>query len=102
MIEITINEEKQNLSDISPDWINRHIKGRESDGVPVCVTIRIKEPGIDLVLSCGECGSSSGGGGRQPNVEEQRVFSLWDRFDCGKKPINTGQLLSFLKQLENI
>lgn len=101
MIEITINEEKQKLSEINPDWIHRQIKGRENDGIPVCVTIRINEPGVDLVLSCGECGSS-GGGGRKPNIEEQRIFSLWDRFDCGKKPINTGQLVAFLKQLENI
>jgi hypothetical protein len=101
MIEITINEEKQNLSDINPDWINRQIKGREGEGIPVCVTIRVKEPGVDLVLSCGECGSSYGGG-RQVTVDEQRIFSLWDKFDCGKKPINTGQLVSFLRRLEII
>ncbi|MBU3056884.1 hypothetical protein [Pseudomonas indica] len=102
MIVIAINEERQNLSEINPDWIHRQIKGRENDGIPVCVTISVNEPGIDLMLSCGECGSSSGGGSRKPNVEEQRVFSLWDKFDCGKKPINTGQLVAFLKRLEDI
>ncbi|WP_415906031.1 hypothetical protein ACMXYX_11760 [Neptuniibacter sp. QD72_48] len=100
MIEITINEEKKRLSDINPDWIHRQVKGRENDDIPVCITISIKKPGIDLVLSCGECGSS-GSGGRAPNLEEKKVFDLWGKFNCGDRPINTGQLVAFLQQVSS-
>lgn len=99
MITIEINDSRQDLSDINPSWINEQVRKREADGLAVCLKIYIKEGNIDLVLSCGDCGAA-GGGGRQPNPEEQQIFELWDKFGCSDKPINPGKINAFLSQIK--
>jgi len=101
MITIEINESRQELTDINPSWINEQIRKREADGVAVCVRIYIKEGNTDLVLSCGDCGTNSGGSsGRKPNSDEQIIFDLWNQFGCDEKPINPGKITAFLNQVK--
>ncbi|ELA8197576.1 hypothetical protein RGL65_001559 [Vibrio parahaemolyticus] len=96
MIRVEINEERQELSKTNPDWITKQIKGRLDQSIPVCVKLYITLDNANLTLSCGDCPSGPGGG-RLPNEEEQRILSLWDKFGCGKKPINPGNIIAFLK-----
>lgn len=100
MIRIEINETRQDVADINPGWINEQIRKRQDDGVPICVKIFIQEGNVDLVLSCGDCGSQGGGGGRAPNSDEKRIFGLWDEFGCKEKPINPGKITAFLNRVK--
>lgn len=103
MIMISVNGDGRNLSDINANWIHEQIRERLKQGVPVCVQIHIEQSGINLSLSCGECGGYGGGGsGRAPNHQEQRVFDLWDELGCKHSPVNSGNIVAFLNQIKNL
>lgn len=100
MIQIEINGDKHNLSDIQPGRINEQVRKRQDDGVAVCLRVYVQQNNVDVVLSCGDCGSSSGRGGRRANPDEEKIFSLWDKFGCKEKPINPGKVIAFLNQIK--
>jgi len=101
MIEIIINEVKEDISNVNPSWIHDQIRSREKIGETVCVRILIKTSSMDIALSTPACPSSGGGGGRKLTTpDEQRVFALWDKFDLNCDPINSGKLNAFLQQVE--
>ena len=99
MITLEINNERHDLSDINSGWINEQIRKRQDDGVPVCLRIYVKQSNIDVVLSCGEC-SADGGGGRRANHDEEKIFSLWEKFGCKDSPLNPGKIIAFLNQIK--
>lgn len=37
--------------------------------------------------------------GRRANQEEE-IFSLWDKFGCKEKPLNSGKVIAFLNQIK--
>lgn len=99
MIKVEINGDKHDLSDIDKSWINEQVRKRQDDDVAVCLRIYIQQNNIDIVLSCGECGSGSGGSRRRANTDEEKIFSLWSKFGCNQKPINPGKVIAFLNQI---
>lgn len=100
MITIEINEERHDISEVNAGWINEQIRKRQDAGVAVCLRIYVKRDNIDIVLSCGDCSSQGGGGGRPPNQSEQHLFSLWESFGCKGGPINPGKVIAFLNQIK--
>ena len=100
MIEIDINGQKYDFPDVNEGFINEQIRRRQKDGLPVCIRIHINQNGIDLSLSCGECGGGGAGGVRKPTIAGQEIFNLWKKFGCGGGEINPGKLIAFLNQIK--
>ncbi|MDR5859934.1 hypothetical protein FZZ93_08920 [Halomonas eurihalina] len=101
MIKVKVNDMEREWSEINPNWIHDQIKGRQQAGQSVCVIVKIRSGDVNVLLSAGDCPSSTGGGG-SPNVHEQEVFDFWERVGMKKDPINSGNLVAFLKQAERI
>ncbi|WP_229608385.1 hypothetical protein [Vibrio parahaemolyticus] len=99
MIRVEINEERRELSETSPDWIVQQIKERQRRSIPVCVKVFVNMDNVNVALSCGECPQGSTGGGRVPNPKEGEILSLWEKFGCSKNPINSGNIIAFLKHI---
>ena len=95
MITLTINGiavDPSRESDVA-----RAINGWHSQGIPVCVQLRIKTSDIDIVLATNPCGGV-GGGGRPPNSREQAIFDLWAHH-LQEGRFAGGELVAFLKQI---
>jgi hypothetical protein len=74
------------------------INGWHSQGIPVCVQLRIKTGDIDLVLATNPCGGARGGG-RPPNTREQAIFDLWGKRHLQEGRFAGGELIAFIKQI---
>ena len=99
MIKIKINEAVMELENVTESWIQEQIKKRQKDGYPICVRIFIKNEFVDMVLSSGECDKYAGGG-RNANVNEQRIFDLWGKLHLDSTQLHIGNLIAFLKQVK--
>ena len=100
MISIKIGETERTLEEATPDWINQQINRRRSDGASICVSVRIRCPGIDMALSTPGCPGTTGG--RSPNRDERRVFQLWDDRGLNEEDFTGGNLVAFLRQLQDL
>ena len=98
MITVAIGPEVRSDSDISESWINQQINRRLRDGARVCVTVKIKERDLDVILRTQDCPKPRGSG-REPNGAEQRVFDLWKKLDLQDGEFRGGNLVAFLKQM---
>ena len=104
MITIRIAEavrSLENIRDIDESWINQQINRRRADNHSVCVQLSIKEGPLNMQLFSAGC-TSSGGGARQPNQQEQQVFDLWEKERMKKSEFHGDNLVAFLKQVRNI
>lgn len=84
--------------EVDEDWIKKRIISLQNDNVQVCVQIRIKNDNIDMMLSSGGC-CSHNSGRRPPNLEEKRIFDLWEKHRLNNSDFPFGQLISFLHKL---
>ena len=75
MIEITINEIKEDISNVNPSWIHDQIRSREKAGETVCVRILIKTSSLDMSLSTPGCPSGGGVEGRPPLTSRKYLLS---------------------------
>jgi hypothetical protein len=98
-ITVRIGGETRTIADASESWITEQLNRRKRDGQSVCVEVLLSGSGVDLRLATPGCGQSSGGGGRQPNSNEQDIFSLWLERGLGSADFTGGNLIAFLKQL---
>lgn len=98
MIEIEINGQKYDALAVNEGFLIEQICRRQDDGSSVCILVRIKQSGIDLTLSCGNCGGG-GGGTRSLTIDEQETLKLWNNLGCGGSEINPGKLVAFIKQI---
>ena len=101
MIKVKIAGIEQELSGLSESWIHEQIKLRQRDGLSVCVRVFVKSENIDLVLSSGECPTSSNSG-RKANSKESSIFDLLDKLKLREEPINSGRLIGFFKQIKEM
>lgn len=79
MIKIRIANEERQIDAADVQWINQQVNRRREEGHPVCVRVIIREGGLDMILASSNCGNSAGSGGRPPNIQEKKVFDLWDQ-----------------------
>lgn len=96
MISIQIGQEKRDT--IDEHWINTQVNRRQAEGQQVCVIVTIHEGDLQMKLSTPTCGGG-GGGGRQPNDRERMVFDLWAKHRLNSADFAGGNLVAFLKQL---
>jgi hypothetical protein len=101
-VTVTVGGSTSPLDQIDESAIAQEVNRRRNDGVAVCVTIRVQEPGLDLILRSPECGGGGAGGGRGLNAEEQKVFALWDRHRLNTTEFRGGEVIAFLKQLRSL
>jgi len=94
VISIRIAAEEKDLSIASESWINQSINGATG---PVCVQVRINQPGVTMVLQTPTC--ASGGGGRPPNELEHFIFDLWEKRGLRSPGFRGGNLIAFLAQV---
>lgn len=97
MYSIKINGiEKQD--ELDEGWIKKRIISLQNDNVQICIQVRIRKDNIDMMLSSGGC-SSHNSGRRPPNLEEKRIFELWEKHRLNNSEFPYGQLISFLHQV---
>lgn len=100
-ITVTIGTSERDVKEIEPNWITEQIVRRKQDGVPVCVIVKIKTNGLDMVLASGDCPSGGGPGGRPPTQQEREIFALWEKLHLKQGDISPGNLIAFLKQVSS-
>lgn len=101
MIRITIGDSERLLEQVAPSWLHQQIDGRREVGEKVCVRVSIKTGNLDMLLSTPEC-ASSGGGGRRPNRDEQKLFDLWEKRGLNSNNFIVGQLNAFLNEIKHV
>lgn len=95
MITLKIGSEERKGSDIKERWIAQQIRKRRADDYSICIKAVINIGDINIALSTAAC---AGGGGRQPNAKEQRLFELWNERGLKGGDVNPGMVVSFLRQ----
>lgn len=100
MIRVQIGTFDYDLKDISEDELIKQIKGRRDDGVPLCIKVTIKSGNLNLVLTTPDC--QGGNGGRPPTVQEKDLFDLWGKMKLDTNDFAPGNLMGFLKQVQNL
>lgn len=100
MVTVTIAGEQRDLEEVSERWINRSTNRAKSQNLPVCVRVEVHDNGLSLNLTTPSC-NSGGGGGRPPNHAEKQVISLWRQQGLDSSDFRGGNVLAFLKQLQN-
>jgi hypothetical protein len=99
MIRIRIGDSERILRDADENWINQQINRRHQAGEQVCVRVFVENNSVNMVLSTCEC-PDEGRGGRPPNVQEKRIFDLWDKVGLNKPKFHGGNLIAFLKRIQ--
>jgi len=101
MIRIAIGNEEREFAEADADWINQQIDRRQSDNEPVCVRVTIQCYGLEMTLASAGCGQG-GGGGRPLQAHEKEVVQLWEKHRLNAGTFSGGNLVAFLKQLDNL
>ena len=101
MITLRIDNREEVLSEINPQWINQQINRRREDGLIPSVIIRIKEPGIDIILATPGSANSYSTSSRRPNEKEQRILDLWSRLNLNRTDFSSGNLVAFIQQVDH-
>jgi len=101
MSKIKIGESERDLSEVNESWITHQVREREQNGESVCVQVKLKDDGVEMILSTPQCGCG-GGGGRLPNEKEKSIFELWNTRHLNQHKWEVGNLIAFLKQLHRL
>lgn len=100
MFKIRIGETERDLRNTNESWIVEQINRRLGDGQSVCVRVFIEKDGVDMVLSTPNC-PLRGAGGRTPNMNEKKIFKLWEKCHLDRADYMVRNLIAFLKQLNH-
>lgn len=100
MITLSIGSEERKDGNITERWIAQQIRKRKEDGTPICVQMSISKGDVNINLTSAACSGFGGGGGRRPTKKEQRIFDLWNKKGLNGRDINSGMVISFLKEYE--
>ena len=100
MIKVKIGTEEKVLEDVTAGWLKEKINRRRLNGDLVCAQISIVEPPLNMILSTNGCPSSDSRS-RAPKPAEQRIFDLWARLKLNMPEFDIGQLIAFLRQVQN-
>ena len=98
MVTVKIGPTEKELTDADENWINQEINQLRKDKQAVCVRVRIQTDSLNLVLATPAC---TGGGGRPPRPNEQKLFDLWKKRGLNEPNFTGGNIVAFLKQLRN-
>ena len=101
-IKIGVTERKyDHIESVDEHWINQQIRGLRGDDQDICVRVQIRNGNVSMSLATPNC-VLSGGGSRQPNTLEQKVFDLWDKLGLNAPGFQGGNLVAFFKQARKI
>ena len=100
MVTVSIGQSQMEMNQVDEAWINQQLNGRRADGRSVCAQVQVRTADIDMVLSTPYC--SRGGGGRQANARELRIFQEWDQHHLNSPTYTGGQLIAFLRALRRL
>jgi hypothetical protein len=101
-VTVQIGDTVLDLSAVTQSWLEDQIGRRKRDHQPICVVLRIQEPGLDIKLATQACGSSGGGGGRPPNPREQDIITLWNDRNISAGDFSAGHFYSFIQHLRRL
>ena len=100
MNRIRIGGDERNLDEATEHWLTEQIHNRKADGQAVCVQVIIDEGQLNMVLSTRDCPIS--GGGRAPKPQKRDILELWTKRGLSEVGWAVGNLIAFLKQLQQI
>ena len=98
MITLKIGSAQRSDNEIEEKWISEALRKRINGQQNICVQFIINNGDMSLTLSSVNCSGSFGGEG-EPNHKQKRVIDLWRKHQLDGQIINTGMIVSFLKQL---
>ena len=102
MKTITVgNSNPRDIPPIDAGWLRDRIRELRSRKMPVCVTIRIKSPPVDILLKTPGCPSVPERT-RRTRPEEDRLFDLWERGGMNREDFEIDQLISFVREIEHV
>lgn len=101
MISVSVGSETVTLDQFNGGWLLEQLERQTSPRSPACVRVRIGEGDVDVALATPGCGSGQGGA-RTPRPREKAVLELWHRHGLSEPGWAPGNLIAFLKQLQNI
>lgn len=99
MVTIRIGGVERNAADADASWVTQNVNGPRHEGLAVCVIVGINEDGVNMRLATPAC-SGAPGATRRPNAREQLVFDLWRRLHLADPDFTAGNVLAFLRQLD--
>ena len=98
-VTIEINGQTKSLSEKFESWISEQIRNRRQDGESITLIVRIGGD-LDLIFVCKDSPSTGGSSGRQYTPRQQELINLWLEKGLNSCPVNPGNVISFLKELE--
>jgi hypothetical protein len=98
MIQVQIGDEKRNLEDVQPHWIQEQLARRRRDNPRVCVRVWFRMPQANFVLSTPDC-PRLGRGIASLSPREHEIFALWKRLRLNDPNLEGNDLWAFLKQV---
>lgn len=101
-VRIKIGNQEHDLLQADKHWIISQIRDQQSGNGSVCVQIAIEKGDVNIRLCSGACPTNGGGGGRQANQHEQRIFELWEKHGGKQNHLGGGEIVAFLEQLQRI
>lgn len=96
-ITVRINGMSRQGGDVTPQWITESIRTARQAG-PVCVTVTLAGPLVNLTLATPGC--AGGRGGRtldELSEAERELFDLWRRHRLDQLEFPPGGVVAFLK-----
>ena len=101
-VTVQIGDTTLNLSEVTQSWLDDQISRRRRDNAPLCVIVRVQEPGLDIKLATQACGSGGGGGGRAPYPREKQIIDLWTERNIASGDFSAGHFFSFIQHLRRL
>lgn len=101
MYTVYIGEEERREEEVRESWINQQINRRRHDGEAVCVRVSIDDGGESMFLA--SCGCPRGRPGQwSPGRKQRMIHDLWLHHGLDKCDFTGGNVVAFLKRLDNI
>jgi hypothetical protein len=97
---IKIGNIEKPLDHAHDHWVEREIHHQRHQNRTVCVLVRLICHPVDIMLATPGC-ACGGGGGRQPNATERKIFREWNERGLNRLDWTIHNLIHFLKHVRN-
>ncbi len=98
IVKIGVSELRfESVREIDNNWISQQIRLQRSNGHMPCIRVVIHQGSVNMVLAT--LGCPNGGGFRQPNRDEEKVFEIWKDLGLNHQDLNEHKLIVFFQRI---